>query len=172
MTYSNRQVFAILNKEKTAILTKRALSSHEMVSTYTENDILYAIPNSNDPAAFEKTSDTEDTIRFFLTLEDAFKMAQALKEYKNDESNSMSDLVIVSYSVAVTSIDILVSDLEKPEHVQWLNQYESFLCLLGDEQCHTAKSYRKDDFSGYNLPSIEEGFHNWIKTNRVQGLGF
>ena len=74
MTYSNRQVFAILNKEKTAILTKRALSSHEMVSTYTENDILYAIPNSNDPAAFEKTSDTEDTIRFFLTLEDAFKM--------------------------------------------------------------------------------------------------
>lgn len=169
MTYANRQVFAILNKDKTAILTKRVSSGfHEMVSGYTEDDILYAIPNSSDPAVFEKISDTEDTIRFFLSLESAFTMAKALKQYKNDEANSMSDLVIVSYSVVVTSIDILVSDLEKPEHIQWLDQYESFLCMLGDEHCRTAKSYRKDDCSGYTLPSIEEGFHNWLKFHRVQ----
>jgi hypothetical protein len=170
MTYSNRQVFAIFNKDKTAILARRAgESAYEMVSGYTEDDIIYAIPNTSNQDIFDIIPKTKDAIVFFSSLDTAFSMTQYLKSRKHGDENSKRDLVIVAYSVVVSSTDILVSDLEKPEHIQWLDQYESFLGMLGDEYCRTAKSYRKDDCSGYTLPYLEENFHNWFKNHRVQG---
>lgn len=162
MTTLNRQIFAIVNTNKTKVLTEIGWVGLFLSNPISTDELIKKLYD-NIPAQefmYERRSDSYDYIQYYSSFERASAVIHEVSTRSNKPITEPMCIIVIDINIS-SSIQTLPV-FENHQDLAFLDQFEGLVSGHLNMPLDTIKEYRNKDFVGYTNKPLQRAYTAWL----------